>query len=308
MPFGGWFLPLPFRMNSLPPSFLPRLLSTVFLWGAIIVAFRLRSEAAFALLISVPDLGSLWEYFALLKSGGISHHRGMGMTAAVVLIGMTFWVLHSNDFFRQFAIFPLETLVMAFLVMALFLREYGRNDPGRATAEAIVFTLFGVVYIPWLFLFMAKLLYLTPRTPDGHTTGQYLVLFVVAVTKFTDVGAFLCGSLFGRTPFFPNISPKKTCEGILGGIILGVAVGWGVFHFLGSHLPPFSLGLVCLLSLILAIAGVAGDLAESLLKRSVRSKDSGHALPGIGGGLDLIDSLLFTLPVFYFLLVLVLHP
>ena len=83
---------------------------------------------------------------------------------------------------------------------------------------------------------------------------------------------------------------------------LGILVGIGVFHFLGAHLPSFSIGLVCGLSLILAIAGVAGDLAESLLKRSVHSKDSGHALPGIGGGLDLIDSLLFTLPIFYFLL------
>jgi phosphatidate cytidylyltransferase len=295
-------------MRSLPSSFLPRLISTVILWGALIVAYILRSEVAFAIMISVPALGSLWEYFALLKSGGISHHRGMGMTAAIVLIGMTFWVLHSTDFFRQFAIFPLETLVMAFLVMALFLREYGRNDPGRATAEAITFTLFGVVYIPWLFLFMAKLLYLTPRSHDGHLTGQYLVLFVVAVTKFTDVGAFLGGSIFGRTPFFPNISPKKTWEGILAGVALGVVVGFGVFHFFGPHLPPFSRGLVCGLSLLIAIGGVAGDLAESLLKRSVHSKDSGHALPGIGGGLDLIDSLLFTLPLFYFLLIFLLRP
>ena len=295
-------------MRSLPSSFLPRLISTVVLWGALIVAYRLRSEIAFAILISIPALGALWEYFALLKAGEISHHRGMGMAAALLLISLNFWLLQSTDPLIRFAIFPGEAAVMAFFVMALFLREYGRNNPGRATAEGITFTLLGVIYIPWLFLFMAKLLYLTPRTPDGHLTGQYLVLFVVAVTKFTDVGAFLCGSLFGRTPFFPNISPKKTWEGILGGIGLGVAVGWGVFHFFGQHLPPFSLMLVLGLALLLAIAGVAGDLAESLLKRSVHSKDSGHALPGIGGGLDLIDSLLFTLPLFYFILLFLLHP
>ena len=295
-------------MRSLPSSFLPRLISTVVLWGALIIAYRLRSEIAFAILISIPALGALWEYFALLKAGEISHHRGMGMAAALLLIGLNFWLLQSADPLIRLAIFPGEAAVMAFFVMALFLREYGRNNPGRATAEGITFTLLGVIYIPWLFLFMAKLLYLTPRTPDGHLTGQYLVLFVVAVTKFTDVGAFLCGSLFGRTPFFPNISPKKTWEGILGGVGLGVAVGWGVFHFFGQHLPPFSLMLVLGLALLLAIAGVAGDLAESLLKRSVHSKDSGHALPGIGGGLDLIDSLLFTLPLFYFIVLFLLHP
>ena len=295
-------------MRPLPSSFLPRLLSTVLLWTAVVAVYVLRSETGFAIMISIPALISLWEYFALLKSGGIAHHRGMGMTAAVILIALNFLLLRSANGLFEWSVFPCEYAVMAFFVMALFLREYGRNNPGRATAEAITFTLFGVVYIPWLFLFMAKLLYLTPHDERGYLTGQYLVLFVIAVTKFTDVGAFLCGSLFGKTPFFPNISPKKTWEGIVGGVALGILVGMGVFRFFGNHLPAFSVGLVCGLSLVLAIAGVAGDLAESLLKRSVQTKDSGHALPGIGGGLDLIDSLLFTLPLFYFILLFFLHP
>jgi len=294
-------------MRSLPPSFFPRLLSTVALWLMMTAAYVIRSEAAFALLIAIPAIISLWEYFALLKAGGISHHRGMGLVVAAILIGLNFWLLRCPAMAKPLlegggTIFGVEAALFALFTMALFLREYGRNDPGRHTAEAISFTLFGVVYIPWLFLFMAKLLYLTPRDAAGFTTGQYLVLFVVAVTKFTDVGAFLCGSLFGRTPFFPNISPKKTWEGIAGGIALGVILGILVFRFFGDHLPPFSLAMVCALSFVLSVAGVAGDLAESLLKRSVHSKDSGHVLPGIGGGMDLIDSLLFTMPLFYFLL------
>ena len=294
-------------MRSLPPSFFPRLLSTVALWLMMTAAYVIRSEAAFALLIAIPAIISLWEYFALLKAGGISHHRGMGLVVAAILIGLNFWLLRCPAMAKPLlegggTIFGVEAALFALFTMALFLREYGRNDPGRHTAEAISFTLFGVVYIPWLFLFMAKLLYLTPRDAAGFTTGQYLVLFVVAVTKFTDVGAFLCGSLFGHTPFFPNISPKKTWEGIAGGIALGVFLGIMVFRFFGDHLPPFSLAMVCTLSFVLSVAGVAGDLAESLLKRSVHSKDSGHVLPGIGGGMDLIDSLLFTMPLFYFLL------
>ena len=289
-------------MNPLPTSFLPRTLSTIFLWLAIIVAYIMRSEVAFVLLIALPSIGALWEYFALLKGGGIGHHRGLGLGAAVVLIGLNFWILRSDGGGTQnLFVFVFEAAFFALLIIVLFLREFGRNSPGKTTAEAIAFTLFGVVYIPWLFLFMAKILYLTPRDADGYTTGQYLVLFVVAVTKFTDVGAFLCGSLFGRTPFFPNISPKKTMEGIIGALVMGVLVGIGVFHFLGSHLPPFSLGLICILSLLFGVIGIGGDLAESLLKRSLQTKDSGHALPGIGGGLDLIDSLLFTLPLAYFI-------
>ena len=297
-------------MRPLPPSFLPRTLSTVCLWTAVIATFLLRSEFLFAVLVAVPALVSLWEYFALLRSGGISHHRGFGMVAAAVLIILNFLLLPSSDPLQKFALFPVETAALALFVPLLFLREFGRNNPGRPTAEAIAFTLLGVVYIPWLFLFLAKLFYLTPRTADGHTTGQYLVLFVVAVTKFTDVGAFLCGSLFGRTPFFPNISPKKTWEGILGGVLLGVLTGAAIVWFLGGCIPVFrfTIPVACLLSLALAVAGVAGDLAESLLKRSVHTKDSGHALPGIGGGLDLIDSLLFTAPLFYFLLQFLPHP
>ena len=295
-------------MNALPSSFLPRTISTVILWMTIIAAYMMRSEVAFALLITLPALGALWEYFALLKSGGIAHHRGFGMSAALLLIILNFCILRSGDFFQMVTLFPFEEIIFALLIIALFLREFGRNSPGRATADAIVFTLFGVVYIPWLFLFMAKLLYLTPRDAHGFLTGQYLVLFVVAVTKFTDVGAFLCGSLFGRTPFFPNISPKKTWEGIAGALVVGVLVGLGIFHFFGNHLPHLSLILICELSLLLGVAGIAGDLAESLLKRSVHSKDSGHALPGIGGGLDLIDSLLFTLPLFYFVYLFLLQP
>jgi len=288
-------------MNALPTSILPRTISTVILWLAIIVAYIIRSEAAFALLIALPILVSLWEYFALLKAGGIAHHRAIGMGAAIVLIGLNFWMLHSSDLLERCSIFPAEAAVFALLIIVLFLRECGRDAPGRPSADAITFSLFGVVYIPWLFLFMAKLLYLTPRDAQGYTTGQYLVLFVVAVTKFTDVGAFLCGSLFGRTPFFPNISPKKTWEGVLGALILAILIGIGIFHFFGDNLPHYSTGLVCILSLLFGIVGLSGDLAESLLKRSLETKDSGQALPGIGGGLDLIDSLLFTLPLFYFL-------
>jgi len=296
-------------MHTLPPSFLPRTISTVGLWALISAAYLLHSEVLFALLIAVPALLSLGEYFYLLRSGGIAHHKGIGIGAAVILIGLNFWVLRSNQLgLQNIVIFVFEAAVLVLLTILLFLREFGRNDPGRHTAEAIAFTLFGVLYIPWLFLFMAKLLYLPPRTAEGLLTGQYLVLFVIAVTKFTDVGAFLCGSLFGRTPFFPNISPKKTWEGIVGGVVLGVLIGAGVFHFLAAQLPPFSIPLVCILSFVLAIAGVAGDLAESLLKRSVHSKDSGHVLPGIGGGMDLIDSLLFTLPLSYFLIGWLLHP
>jgi CDP-diglyceride synthetase len=88
-------------MNALPSSFLPRTLSTVFLWLGIIAAYALHSEIVFGLLIALPALGALWEYFALLRSGGIAHHRGFGMGTALVLIGLNFWLLRSSQLFPR---------------------------------------------------------------------------------------------------------------------------------------------------------------------------------------------------------------
>ncbi|MBM3857187.1 MAG: hypothetical protein FJ390_04410 [Verrucomicrobia bacterium] len=124
----------------------------------------------------------------------------------------------------------------------------------------------------------------------------------MVITKFADVGAFLCGSLFGKHLFCPNISPKKTWEGFFGALALSLACSL-IFYFLfQQHFSILSPMIVIILSLGLAPIGLAGDLAESLLKRSLHTKDSSHTLPGIGGGMDLIDSLLFTAPIFYFAL------
>ena len=120
--------------------------------------------------------------------------------------------------------------------------------------------------------------------------------FLVIITKMTDIGAYLIGSRLGRTELIPRISPKKTKEGTLGGIIVSVVVSMT----LGQVLTGFSVLHLFIIGLILSIIGQTGDLAESLIKRDCNVKDSGGYVAGIGGMLDLIDSLLFTAPVFYF--------
>lgn len=148
---------------------------------------------------------------------------------------------------------------------------------------------FGILYIALLlghFILLRKL---------DH--GIALVFFVLLVTWLADTGGFMVGKSLGRHPLAPKLSPKKTVEGLFGGILyalLGAILG----HF--WFLSFFSLSQCAMLGVTLALIGALGDLAESAIKRSVSIKDSGTIIPGHGGVLDRIDSLLFTGPALYY--------
>jgi len=262
----------------------------------------MKSEIGYCLVILAAALGSLWEYFWLLKISNLPRNWRIGYTAGISLLLGNCWLLHSVAISKE-SIFAFDAAVIVLTVIFLFFREFFRpQDAQRTSAEGIAFTLFGVIYIPWFFSFTLKILYLLPRTATGELTGTYYALLLIVITKFADVGAFLCGSLFGKHLFCPNISPKKTWEGFFGALALSLACSL-IFYFLfQQHFSILSPMIVIILSLGLAPIGLAGDLAESLLKRSLHTKVSSHTLPGIGGGMDLIDSLLFTAPIFYFAL------
>jgi len=150
-------------------------------------------------------------------------------------------------------------------------------------------TLFGVLYLGLTLstLSMTRLLPL----------GEWLIFFLLLVTWASDTGAYIVGTLYGRHRLAPTISPKKTVEGLVGGLIGAIIVAYAARWW---FLPEFS-GLDCLvLAILLTITGLWGDLTESAMKRSVGMKDSGRILPGHGGMLDRLDSLLFTAPVFYY--------
>jgi phosphatidate cytidylyltransferase len=133
---------------------------------------------------------------------------------------------------------------------------------------------------------------------------------MIAVTKFTDMGAYITGSMIGRHKMIPHVSPGKTWEGFGGAIVFALLAGCGLYALGHDDVAGFATGLhvlggwpqVIVLSVVMALLAVVGDLAESVVKRSLGAKDSGNMLPGIGGSLDLIDSLCFTAPVVYFYL------
>lgn len=147
---------------------------------------------------------------------------------------------------------------------------------------------FGLVYVPVLLAPLA----LIRQEPDGLA----LVFLVMAATWLGDTGAYFAGRAFGKTPLFPRVSPKKTWEGVIGGVVLSTAGACVVKAVGGIEL---SWPAVIVLGATLDVAGVLGDLCESMLKRAFGVKDSGWIMPGHGGILDRIDSLLFSGPVLW---------
>ena len=182
-------------------------------------------------------------------------------------------------------------LMGAFL--ASFLIEmYRYREPGTAVPR-LAFTVFALTYIGLLGSFLAQLRWLG----DPARTSTILAL-TIFVPKFGDIGAFFTGTFLGRHKMTPLLSPKKTWEGFAGGMITAMLMSIGL-SFTG---PAFQNGIVeaAAFGLVAGIVGVLGDLAESLIKRDSQSKDAAQSIPGFGGLLDVVDSVLFTAPVAYF--------
>jgi len=184
---------------------------------------------------------------------------------------------------------------------------------GLESLLAVAANVLGFVYIAWLFNFTARLIFMIPETDltSGMVSsyGAFLLLWLLAVTKFTDMGAYLTGSFIGRHKMIPHISPGKTWEGFIGALLFSQLAGCGLYAAFPTQLACLGgYGHVITLGLLLAILAVLGDLAESVLKRALNAKDSGRLLPGIGGALDLIDSVCFTAPALYFYLLWFLPP
>ncbi len=194
--------------------------------------------------------------------------------------------------------------VLFLIVSALFLFQFTRTDGGPAIIR-ISTTLAGIIYVSWLFSFFPRINYYPFADAAAGRDGRFYIFFLVLLVKVNDSAAYFLGSRWGKTKLIPRISPGKTVEGAVMGVLAGGAsAAAGKYLFSLSRLTwPAALTL----GLVLGTAAVLGDLAESLLKRSAGRKDSGRTLPGMGGILDLLDSLFFTAPLLYFYLKLVLR-
>ena len=284
--------------------FILRFVSTVALWTvALAIAFS-GYEILFWFLISAFGLLALWEFYRMLDHASLPNFKITGMICGAILLVGSFYYFsrigpaQSYDF---------ELAVLLFFLLTVFARQMFARLRHDEPLRTMSYTLFGLLYVLWLFNFITKILYLTPRSANGAVTGQFYVLYLIAVTKFSDMGAYLTGSAMGRHLMSPQISAKKTWEGFFGALALALLCSLALFKVMPLHLSMLTWTHATVLGLLLGFAAVIGDLAESIVKRSTGVKDSGGLLPGIGGALDLVDSLLFTAPLLFFYLRLVIR-
>jgi phosphatidate cytidylyltransferase len=152
-----------------------------------------------------------------------------------------------------------------------------------------VWTLAGIIYIGWLMSHLVAL--------RGLADGRDWVFFALFVTFASDSAAYFIGRAFGRNPLAPDISPRKTVEGAVGGVAGAIVMGLFLTWVLDL---PVSYVSVLVLSIVVSVFGQIGDLFESLFKRNTSIKDSGNGMPGHGGFLDRLDSILFAVVVVYY--------
>jgi phosphatidate cytidylyltransferase len=282
--------------------FARRLATTLALWAVLVVA---------------AVTGNRWMFFSLLLLfGGAALVEWRRLFALPGPLAAWLYLISAGYAISLFVRAPAsaagpglsETIALPFLLLGLFLLVMRRPLGGRESLWVIFSAVFGFLYLPLLLSFLWRLLQFHAEpgpgglrfaadSGDGPLRGVLYAVHVIAVTKFTDMGAYFFGMLLGRHQMIPHISPGKTWEGLAGGF-------FGAF--LASHLIvalwPDGLALLdhrhaAVLAAGIALVTIVADLTESVIKRCVGVKDSGNSLPGIGGALDLIDSLLFTAPL-----------
>ncbi|MDA7979424.1 MAG: phosphatidate cytidylyltransferase [Pirellulales bacterium] len=241
------------------------------------------------------------EFVSLAKVRGLNILESSVRWGSVVIVAassLPIWWTNatSQSLVPQFA-WPLLALLAS--TLAAFLVEMRRFEKPGHVIDGLGASVLGIVYVGGLLACVAQMRFLGL----GGIWGVPALASLVIVVKAGDVGAYTLGRLFGKHKMTPVLSPGKTWEGALGALIFGCLGSWLSFEFLlpracpDGQLPSLFPAAWLVYGVLLTPLGMAGDLAESLLKRDAGRKDSSHWLPGFGGVLDILDSILFASPV-----------
>lgn len=231
-------------------------------------------------LLAITFIG-LYEYFSSIEKANIKPMKYWG-----IFMGLLLYIFIADSRLHSF-IFPLITIsVMILLSLPIFDRRYNFIGAGAA--------LIGAFYVPVLFSY----LYLIRSIPG---TGIYLIWFVFIISWFSDTAAYYTGRAFGKTKLCPEVSPKKTVEGAVGGL-LGSTIGCIIYGYILKIFTAINIPITHLIIIGLAgsIISMLGDLSASSIKRNAGVKDYGNIMPGHGGVLDRFDSILFVAPLIYY--------
>ena len=232
----------------------------------------------------------LEEFYRMARAKGLAPVRWLGFASAFVLLGLAYRPQTPNA--------SLLTTGGLLVLLALALRRGGQPR----VLESAAVTAFGVLYVGWLSAHFVLLRELPWRAGLAYSDGGSLVLYAFLVTWSCDTGAYLTGRLFGRTRPWATISPRKTLEGAMGGLLFAVIaaqIGAATFLRAGGGTPLLTWPHALAIGVLVGICGQVGDFVESLFKRDAASGDSSDLIPGHGGVLDRFDSLYFGAPIVY---------
>ncbi|MFC1501543.1 phosphatidate cytidylyltransferase [Elusimicrobiota bacterium] len=269
---------------------LPRLITAIIGIPLILLSVFWGGIPFFVLMLGVVFLATR-EYFILVEAKYVSQPL-MGVILGTLLFvflflgGTEIGALTKNQGTVAF---------LSLILIPVFIVEILKKNH-QQSLERIAITFLGIFFIPWTLGHLVLIRNLRPN-------GVEYVFFLFVVVWILDTGAYFIGKRFGRYKLASNISPKKTIEGGIGGVVTGVVAS--ILFCLFFLKDDIGIGEAAILGLIISVVSQASDLAESLIKRDVGVKDSADLLPGHGGMLDRFDSYFFAAPVLYYYLILI---
>lgn len=262
-----------------------RILTAVVVLPFLIASILIQSLWwVFVLLAVAAMVLGLWEFYLLAKRLQLKPDPAAGYIAGAALVTIALY----ND--------PAAILLDQFVIIALtigtLIAATVRGAPFDKMLASVGATILGVLYVAFLGSHLISL-----RTGFDPTLSRHLLSFFFLVLMGADTGAYYIGRAFGKRKLAPSISPGKTWEGAVGGLLAAMAMA-ALSHFWFFRELP--LKYILPLAAVMTIVGIFGDLAESALKRGAGAKDAANILPGHGGMLDRLDSLLFNAPLIYY--------
>lgn len=256
--------------------------------GVFYLDYAANTNWGFFGFITLVAIWALYEFYKMHESVCGHVHKILPFIFFAILMGsiqiqhvLPFGASYSLRMFLQYTL--LGSLILLFihpLVLPVFTGKYKEMQ-----SSYVLLTSFIYIIIPVLIIYTLSRL-----------NTEFWIIYLIAVNKIADSAAYFSGIFFGKHKLAPNISPNKTVEGFVGAVVFGIAVSWAMIYFFDM---PFVYWQSLILGALISVFGQLGDLVESAIKRYCQVKDSGTLLPGLGGVLDLIDSILISAPVMF---------
>ena len=253
-----------------------RIISSIVSLPILLAIIYFGTPFHFFLLLEFAIFIGLYEFYRMIEKGGLGCYKWAGIILGILLSAAIFKGTYIN-------------LVIAASVILLFIIRIFEGNTSDNTFSYVSNTIFGIVYVSFLMSYLGVI-----RASGDN--GRELIFFVLLITWMGDTTAYYGGKGFGKHKLAPAISPKKTVEGAIIGLI-GSIVGAIIAK---SWFLDISILNAIAAGILIGVFGQFGDLSESIIKRNLQVKDSGGIIPGHGGILDRVDSLLFSAPVFYY--------